>query len=103
MFTKSDSDLLSGKLTEFKKLIVAYAKQEIQHPLLALLKWTLLGLFGSIFIFVGMLYISLGLLRLLQDRVAAFDGSFSFAPYCITALCLLGLAAMLFKKIRKHQ
>ena len=102
MFTKSDSDLLSEKLTEFKRLVLAYAKQEIQHPLSALLKWTLLGLFGSVFIFIGILYISLGLLRLLQDKIQVFDEKLSFAPYCITALCLLALAVVLFQNIRKH-
>ena len=103
MFTKSDSDLLSEKLAEFKALLISYAKQEIQQPLTALLKWTLLGLLGSVFIFLGLLFISMGFLRLLQDKVVAFNGDLSFVPYCITALWLLTISGLLLRSARKHR
>ena len=102
MFTKLDNETLSQKISEFKSLLIAYAKQEIQFPLKALLKWVLLGLLGSVFIIIGVLLVALGLLRLLQDQIPLFDNGLSFVPYCITALALIVIASVLFKSAKKH-
>ncbi|HJM27590.1 MAG TPA: hypothetical protein QF431_00585, partial [Acidimicrobiales bacterium] len=103
MISKSNSEALSEKITEFRSLMTSYARQEVQDPLSALIKWTLLGLLGAAFILVGILITSIGLLRLLQDKATVFNDEFSFVPYCLSALFLITLGTLFMKSSRKHK
>mgnify|MGYP001195293539 FL=1 len=102
MFKKQDSDVLSEKISEFRSLIISYAKQEVRDPLAALFKWTALGLIGTVFVVIGILMVAIGILRLLQDKVSAFENELSFVPYCITAIVLIAAAVFFLRSARKH-
>lgn len=71
-------------------MLVDYAKQETVEPLKRLGRYLGLGVAGSIFMFLGALFIGLGALRLAQTF---FEGSsfLSTLPYLIS-LIVLGIA-----------
>ncbi len=83
----SPSDLLK----DLRDLLVAYARQETLDPLRALGRYLAFGLAGSSAMAIGSIFIVVGLLRLLQDGTGgAFDGAWSFAPYLIVVVVVLG-------------
>jgi uncharacterized membrane protein YidH (DUF202 family) len=93
---------------EIQRLVVAYAKQETVDPLKSLGRYLGLGLAGSFLVFLGALFTSLGVLRVLQtetdDRFSG--GSFaSLMPYVIAFAVLLLIMAtilLLFNRARKR-
>lgn len=67
---------------ELFDLVVAYARQETVEPLRGAGRWVAVGLASMGFISVGMVLVSLGLLRAVQDvGGTAFVGAWSFVPY----------------------
>jgi hypothetical protein len=99
--SKSTPELLS----ELRALVVDYAKQETVDPLKSLGRYLGFGLAGSLLIAVGGLFVSVGLLRLLQTETGSvFDGGWSFVPYllvlvaAIVVLILLGVAVARSKR-----
>ncbi len=99
--SKSTPELLS----ELRALVVDYAKQETIDPLKSLGRYLGYGLAGSLLIAVGGLFVSIGLLRLLQTETGTvFNGGWSFVPYllvlvvALVVLILLGLAVARSKR-----
>lgn len=99
--SKSTTELLS----ELRALVVDYAKQETIDPLKTLGRYLGYGLAGSFLIALGGLFVSVGLLRLLQTETGStFDGGWSFVPYllvlvvAVVVLILLGLAVARSKR-----
>ena len=99
--SKSTTELLS----ELRALVVDYAKQETIDPLKTLGRYLGYGLAGSCLIALGGVFVSVGLLRLLQTETgSAFDGGWSFVPYllvlvvAVVVLILLGLAVARSKR-----
>lgn len=83
--------------SELWAMVVAYVKQETLAPLRGLGRFIALGLAGSFALGIGLLLLSLALLRALQTQTSAFDGSLSWAPYGIT---LAASAVVAFLAVR---
>lgn len=84
-------------------MVVAYARQETIEPLRGAGRWILWGIVSMALLSIGVVLVTLGLLRAIQDfgGNAAFDGAWSFVPYLIcTALAatIVGLAAMRIRR-----
>lgn len=80
--------------SELWAMVVTYVKQETIVPIKGLGRFIALGLAGSVTLSVGLLLLSLALLRALQTETTAFAGNWSWAPYGIT-LVASGLVAAL--------
>ena len=102
MFDIGIKDSIGRKVAEIKDVLVEYAKQEVRDPLISLLKWTLYGLIGLIFIIAGLGHLCLGALRLLQSEVSAFDDRLSFLPYFIVFAFLLLVAVFSYRSVRSR-
>ena len=102
MFDIGIKDTIGRKITELKTTLVQYSKQEIRDPLIALLKWTAYGLVGLIFIVAGLGHLCLGILRMLQSEVSAFESSLSFLPYFIIFGFLALIAAVSYRSIKSR-
>lgn len=74
---------------ELKTLVVDYAKQETVDPLKRLGLWAGFGLAGAMCLAIGAFLVGLGFLRLLQSMDWS-DGNWSWAPYLIVFLVLVG-------------
>ncbi len=89
---------------EIQSMLVSYAKQETVDPLKTLGKFIAWGLAGAVFVFLGVFFLSMGVLRLLQQ---VFEGG-SFAstlPYLITIVVLvacIGIIFSLFSRSKKR-
>ncbi len=102
MFDFGIKDTIGRKITELKATLVQYSKQEIRDPLISLLKWTAYGLVGLIFIIAGLGHLCLGILRMLQSEVSAFESSLSFLPYFIIFGFLALIAAVSYRSIKSR-
>ena len=83
-------------VAELWELIVAYFKQETTEPLKSLGRVVAFGIAGSLLIGTGVIFVAIGGLRLLQDETDAFHGNWTFVPYLIIILLLLGMAGLVF-------
>ena len=102
MFDFGIKETIGRKITELKATLVQYSKQEIRDPLISLLKWTAYGLVGLIFIVAGLGHLCLGILRMLQSEVSAFESSLSFLPYFIIFGFLALIAAVSYRSIKSR-
>ncbi len=80
---------------EMQQLLTTYAKQETLQPLKQLGKYLGLGIAGSLLIFIGVFFVGLATLRLLQS-LDVFAGAawMSTLPY-LASIAVLGLAMVL--------
>jgi hypothetical protein len=75
--------------------VKAYAIQETVGPLKSVGRFLGFGLAGAFLLGLGVLLLTLGVLRLLQTETGdALDGTWSFVPY-LGALLVAGLATAL--------
>jgi len=81
--------------SELWAMVLAYVKQETVIPIRGLGRFIALGVAGSFALSVGLLLLSLALLRGLQTETGTFSGNWSWAPYCITLVvsALVAVAA----------
>lgn len=80
---------------EMQRLLVDYAKQETIEPLKTLGRYLGLGIAGAILVFMGVFFVGLATLRLLQSLEPFEGGSWmSTLPYLV-AIVILGLAIVL--------
>lgn len=78
---------------ELKELLVGYARQEIVAPLSQLGRTLKLGILGAVSIGVGLVFLAVAGLRLLQTEASGvFDGNMSALPYVAV---LVGLVVVL--------
>jgi hypothetical protein len=93
-------------VAELWQLCLAYFKQETLQPLKALVRVIALGLAGAFLIGFGVVCLTVGGLRLLQEETGStFTGNWSWAPYAIMTV-VLGLGGALTWKLgtrRKRQ
>ncbi len=86
-------------VNELRDLVVTYAKQETVDPLRSLGRYLAFGLAGSFLLALGGIFLTLGVLRLLQNETGGvFDGGWSFVPYLLTLLLagiVIGIMASL--------
>ena len=100
--TTSPSKSLPTLAIELKDLVVAYAKQETLVPIKGLGRFIALGVAGSLFLAIGLVFLSLALLRALQTELPdVFDGNWSFAPYLITLVACAVVLALAGKAVGK--
>ncbi len=80
---------------EIQQMLVGYAKQETLQPLKQLGRYLGLGIAGSLVMFIGVFFVGLATLRLLQS-LDVFAGAawMSTLPYLAT-IAVLGLAIVL--------
>jgi len=84
-------------LTELKSLLVGYGRQEIVTPLTKLGKTLKLGILGALSIGIGLVFLAIAGLRLLQTEASGvFDGNMSPLPYVVVLVGLLGVLAGVF-------
>lgn len=84
-------------------LVKSYAKQEILEPLEGSGRWLAFGLMGSGLLIIGLMSLSLALLRVLQEETgSAFTGNLSWAPTTITLAAIVAVIALLVSKISKR-
>lgn len=82
-------------------LVKDYARQETLGPLKGAGRWLALGVAGSVFLGLGLVFVLLGVLRILQTEIDAFDGAWSFAPYAIVLVLCVILAAIALSRVKK--
>lgn len=91
----NESKGLPSLATEFKDLVVAYAKQETVEPLKNLGRFIAFGILGSLLLAMGLVLLVLAVLRALQTEASdTFDGDWSFAPYLLTLIICVVVAAL---------
>jgi uncharacterized membrane protein YidH (DUF202 family) len=78
------------EIQDTQQMLIDYAKQETVEPLKSLGKYLGLGLAGSFVIFLGVLFLSLATLRVLQTFEMFSGGSWaSLVPYLVAVVVLL--------------
>jgi hypothetical protein len=91
---------------ELRELVIAYAKQEAADPLTGLKRYAGFGLAGAVLMGVGIFFLSIGALRGMQEWDAwIVRGNWSWVPYFVVVIVLVGLAALVWsvrsRKARK--
>ncbi|MCY4164306.1 MAG: hypothetical protein OXE93_08885 [bacterium] len=82
---------------ELKNLIKSYARQEIVAPLLTLGKTLKYGILGALSLGIGLIFLSLAGLRLLQTEASGvFDNNMSPLAYVAVMVGLAVALAVLF-------
>lgn len=96
----SASKSLPTLAVELKDLVVAYAKQETVEPLKNLGRFIGFGIAGSMLLAMGLVLLVLAVLRALQTELdGTFDGDWSFAPYLLTLVICVVVAALAARAI----
>ena len=81
-------------VAELKTLLIGYARQEIVTPLTQLGRTLKFGILGALSIGIGLVFLSIAGLRLLQTEASGvFDGNMSALPYVAVLLGLLAVLA----------
>lgn len=76
---------MRDQVQELWQLVLAYARQETIGPLKGLGRYLAKGILASMAVSLGIFFVLLGLLRLLQTETgSAFDGGWSWVPYVVT-------------------
>ena len=83
---------------ELIDLTVTYAKQETIDPLRTIGRRVGLGVLGSAVASVGLVFLLLGVLRLVQVELR-FGGTMSWVPYLVAVLVAGGVAFFALKQI----
>lgn len=85
---------------ELRELVVAYTKQETIDPLKALGRYAGFGVGGSVLLGVGIMFLEIGMLRLLQGwgppHAQNFTGNWSWVPYAIVVVGSFIVAGLLW-------
>jgi hypothetical protein len=85
-------------LRELWELVVAYFKQETAVPLQQLARALALGLAGAALLGFGVVFLTLGGLRALQEETGStFTGNWSWVPYLIMTVALVLGGAIVWK------
>ena len=83
---------------ELIDLTVTYAKQETVDPLRTIGRRVGLGVVGSAIASVGLVFLVVGVLRLLQVEVG-FGGAMSWVPYLAALIVAAAVAGLALKQI----
>ena len=102
----SAKSIEQGEIAETVDLVKAYVVQETLGPLRGFARKIGLGIGGAVTVGVGLFFLSLGLLRLLQTHLTSLSsGSWSWVVYLIVVLfagLVSGLALWRVAKIEKE-
>lgn len=94
----ADND--ANPVSEVVDLVKTYAMQETIEPLKPVARFVGFGAAGAALMGVGILLLSLALLRGLQT-IDFFDGNWSILAYGIVSLIVLAIAGLLGQRIMK--
>ena len=90
-------------VAEVADLVKAYVRQELLGPLKGAGRWLSMGLAGSVALVVGVVLLTLSLLRALQTETGTvFAGSLSWIPYLIVVAALGAVIALLLRQVTKR-
>jgi hypothetical protein len=93
---------LRSNASETLQLVIDYVKQETLDPLKGLGRFMAFGVAGSVALAVGLVILSVAFLRLLQGETGStFTGNWSWAPYLICTVVVLGVAAVAVKAVTR--
>jgi hypothetical protein len=85
-------------IIELRDLVVAYFRQETVAPIKSLGRYVLFGVAGALFLGLGVVLLAVGVLRLLQTETGStFRGDWSWVPYGIVFVALVGGGAITWK------
>lgn len=92
---------LPNLATELWDLVRAYAKQETLEPIKGIKRFVAFGLAGSLLLGIGVILLTLAVLRALQNETGSvFDGGWSFVPYILTLVVCAGVIGVALKAIK---
>jgi Putative Actinobacterial Holin-X, holin superfamily III len=98
---------LSGLRTssgEAVQLVIDYIKQETLTPLRGLGRYILFGVVGSVALAIGLVILAVAFLRLLQAETGStFAGNWSWVPYLICTVAVVGVAAVAVLAVTRGQ
>jgi len=95
---------LKSSGSEALQLVIDYVKQETLTPLKGLGRYIVFGVAGSVALAIGLVILSVAFLRLLQGETGStFSGNWSWAPYLICTVVVVGVAAIAVKAISRTQ
>ena len=87
---------------ETLQLIIDYAKQETLEPLKGLGRYIVFGVVGSVALAIGLVILAVAFLRVLQGETGhAFAGNWSWAPYLICSVAVIGVAILAVVSIQR--
>jgi hypothetical protein len=81
--------------------VKAYAKQETLGPLKGVGRSIGLGLAGVLCLGIGVLFILVSVLRVLQTETSVFEGNWSFVPYVIDLVLAIVIVVLAISRIKK--
>jgi hypothetical protein len=80
---------------ELRELVVAYFRQETVEPIANLKRYLAFGIGGGLLLGFGVLFLGIAGLRALQTETGStFTGSWSWVPYVIVVVVLVGGGAL---------
>ncbi len=96
---KAEDDASVGEVIDYVK---AYAEQELVGPIKGAGNWLGYGVAAALTLGLGLFFLLLGLLRLLQTEwTRSATGSLSWLAYLITLLVAVALLALTVQRIKK--
>lgn len=91
-----------ASIEDLIETLKAYARQELVGPLRGAGHWVAFGVAGAFALGLGLLYLVLGLLRLIQAEWArSSSGSLSWLAYIIVFLVTVLLLALTLSRVKK--
>ena len=86
--------------SELWEMVVAYLKQETLDPLKGLGKFVGFGFAGAAVLSIGLVFLTVGLLRVLQFETGVhLTGNWSWVPYLITVVVVAAVAGISVSRI----
>jgi len=83
--------------------ITTYARQELLGPLRGSGRWIKMGLAGTLLLFIGTLFLMVGVLRLVQEEAGSWvSGNLSWIPYLVVSVVLTLSLAWLLQAMSKR-
>lgn len=99
-----DSKSVGTLVAELRELVVAYLKQETVEPIKQLGRFVAFGVAGSLFLSIGLVMLTLSVLRVLQTETdTMFTGNLSWLPYVFTFVLCGAVAALAGRAITAHR
>ncbi len=90
--------------SETLQLVIDYVKQETLDPLKGLGRFIVFGVAGSVALAIGLVILSVALLRVLQGETGStFAGNLSWVPYLICAVVVVLVAAIAVRAVSRGQ
>jgi hypothetical protein len=81
---------IADQVTDLRALVIAYFKQETVDPIRSLGRFVLWGVLGAVLLGIGVTFLAVGVLRLLQTETGGhLGGNWSWVPYAVVVAALL--------------